>query len=352
MRSPVVVVGGILVLNLTLVVGMAISHVLERRRVVKEVRLLEALWGSHRPNGPDTMRRRGSGPVPARAMAVLMTTALVAAGVVAANPDARQVVSSALGDIAGTLAPGSDEVAAPVGSEDGSGADSATAGSADPRTADLDEDRSGGSDEVTSRALIARAAENERAERKPELLGPTTVTASATSTEEIKVVWSAVPDATGYVVARSLDGTTGWVEISTLGPGETVLADDGLGSGTTYHYRIVATTDAGESEATYASATTMPEPVTPSGVTASAVSPTEVRLEWTDVADEIGYRIERSIEGSSDWITIGTAGQDVTAHAEAGLEPGATYHYRIVALGLSVDSPPSSIASVTMPLPG
>ena len=338
-------------LNLALVAGMGISQVLERRRVVKEVRLLETLWGSHRANGSDTMRRRGSGPVPARAVALLMTTALVATGVVVASPDARQVVSSALGDIAGTLAPDTDEVAAP-GSEDGSLADAATAGSSDPGSVDLDEDRAGGSDEVSSRALIARAAENDRAGWKPELLGPATVTASATSTEEIKVVWSAVPDATGYVVARSLDGTTGWVEISTLGPGETVLADDGLGSGTTYHYRIVATTDSGESEATYASATTMPEPATPSGVTASAVSPTEVRLEWSDVADEIGYRIERSIDGSSDWITIGTAGQDVTAHAEAGLEPGATYHYRIVALGLSVDAPPSSIATVTMPLSG
>jgi hypothetical protein len=83
-------------------------------------------------------------------------------------------------------------------------------------------------------------------------------------------------------------------------------------------------------------------------VTAIASSPTQIDLEWTDVANETGYRLERS-DGSSGWTTVATTGQDVTSSSDTGLTPGTTYSYRVFATNAAGDSPASDVVSATTP---
>ena len=72
-----------------------------------------------------------------------------------------------------------------------------------------------------------------------------------------------------------------------------------------------------------------------------------ITLSWTDVTDETGYRVERSLDGDSDWIEIATTGQGVTTYVNGTLSPGTTYYYRIVATNAGGDSTPSNVASAT-----
>ncbi len=47
-------------------------------------------------------------------------------------------------------------------------------------------------------------------------------------------------------------------------------------------------------------------PAIPTAVTASASRSTSISIGWTDVAAETGYRVERSTDGATDWMQLGT----------------------------------------------
>jgi fibronectin type 3 domain-containing protein len=91
---------------------------------------------------------------------------------------------------------------------------------------------------------------------------------------------------------------------------------------------------------------------TPTRLTATTASSTEIDLAWTDVSGETGYRLERSLDGASGWSAIGTTGQNVTTYADTGLAAGTTYFYRVVATNTGGDSAPSTVGSATtLPTP-
>jgi hypothetical protein len=85
-------------------------------------------------------------------------------------------------------------------------------------------------------------------------------------------------------------------------------------------------------------------------VTAVATLDT-IALTWTDVADETGYRVERSPDGITGWVELATTGQDVTMYVNATLSPDTTYFYRVIATNAGGDSPPSNVATATTEAP-
>jgi hypothetical protein len=175
---------------------------------------------------------------------------------------------------------------------------------------------------------------------------PSTVAAVSTSASTIRLEWAAVPNASHYGVERSTE-PAGWAPVGTADGDETSYVDDSLAAGTTYYYRVVAFVageDASASDAV--SATTPPDLSTPPQFTAGTASTTSVDLAWTDIDGELGYRIERSADGLTGWVGIGTTGQDVTAFTDSGLTPATTYSYRVIAVGADGESPPSAIHTV------
>ena len=92
-----------------------------------------------------------------------------------------------------------------------------------------------------------------------------------------------------------------------------------------------------------------PAPVAPSGLKAAAVSSVQVNLAWTDnSANETGFRIERSTDGTS-FAQIAAVGADVKTYSDAGLARAKTYTYRVRATNAGGDSAYSNTASVKTP---
>jgi hypothetical protein len=181
------------------------------------------------------------------------------------------------------------------------------------------------------------------------LQAPGRVTALAESSTEITISWIDVANESGYRVERRSNEGVDWIEVAVTDPDVTTVTDSGLFSGTTYFYRVFAT-DAGADSlpSDVTSATTIiAAPASPT--VAAYSSPTEIVLEWGDVAGAIGYRIERSVDGVTGWIAIATTGQDIVNYSDSGLPADATFYYRIFAMNAGGDSQASNVASVTTP---
>jgi hypothetical protein len=58
--------------------------------------------------------------------------------------------------------------------------------------------------------------------------------------------------------------------------------------------------------------------------------------------NETQYKIQRSLDGSTGWIQVGTVAGNITTWIDPGsLTPGVIYYYRVIAANLKGDSPPS-----------
>ena len=149
----------------------------------------------------------------------------------------------------------------------------------------------------------------------------------------VRLAWTNVANETGYRVERRVDGSDeGWTVIRTVAASVTTLTDDGLTPGRTYLYRVRAFNDAGNSPYSNTGVATLPReglPTAPRELTARAVSPTRVDLRWADASLETGYRIERRLDGTSEWVKIGTAPANATTFSDLKASPGRTYIYRV-----------------------
>lgn len=80
-------------------------------------------------------------------------------------------------------------------------------------------------------------------------------------------------------------------------------------------------------------------PTAPSALTATAASQTQIDLAWADNSDdETGFRIERSLDGSTLWTHIATVDTGVESYSDTGLECGTTYYYRVCAVNVNGNS--------------
>ena len=186
------------------------------------------------------------------------------------------------------------------------------------------------------------------ADGKGEAGAPSAVTALPTSATAIQLEWEAVSGAASYDIERSIDTVT-WSAVASTDTGEqTQYTDVGLSSGTTYYYRVVAFVVGQDiSTSDVVSATTTVDTSIAPEFTSATGSATSIELAWSDVDGELGYRIERSPDGTSGWTEIGTTGMGVTSYTDSGLVPATTYYYRVVALTSGGESPPSTAAYAT-----
>lgn len=89
-------------------------------------------------------------------------------------------------------------------------------------------------------------------------------------------------------------------------------------------------------------------PSAPAGLTATALSSSQIDLAWTDNSpNESGFKIERKKGAGGTYNIIVTVGANSIAYSDTGLSAGATYFYRIKAYNLGGDSLPSEESSAT-----
>jgi len=184
---------------------------------------------------------------------------------------------------------------------------------------------------------------------------PSNLSATAVSPSQITLSWTASTDnlgVTGYTVFR--DG----VQIATVTG--TTYPDTGLAAGTLYDYTVAAFDAAGNVStlSTDASATTpVPDttaPSTPTGLTATAVSSSQINLAWNASSDDqavTGYHIYRS------GIQIGTT--SALSFQATGLAANTAYSFTVCAFDAAGNESPATnpasattlvIAGVTFPL--
>jgi len=144
----------------------------------------------------------------------------------------------------------------------------------------------------------------------------------------------------GHSLAFGHSSTDGqalmWPSIHGDGRGATLSQDDRDALCYLYSEGICEVTGGGD-----------PAPVAPSGLVATAVSPTAIRLTWQDNADdETLFEVERL---ELTWTKIGEVGADVTVAESPDLTPGRRYTYRVRARNGAGASRYSNTASATTP---
>lgn len=183
--------------------------------------------------------------------------------------------------------------------------------------------------------------------------GPSRLSATASSSQ-VRLDWTAGSPTTGpvvgYKIERSLSESSGFVEIARVGKDVVTHTDTGLSPSTAYWYRIAAYNEGSDSQPWLVSATTTVPPTVPaapSGLIASALSKSQIKLAWTDnSSNETGFKIERSRNGTS-FSQIALVGAGVTTYTDSGLARATTYSYRVRATNAAGNSGYSNTAKTT-----
>jgi hypothetical protein len=89
-------------------------------------------------------------------------------------------------------------------------------------------------------------------------------------------------------------------------------------------------------------------PLTAHGLTATAVSRSQIDLEWQAASDDAVFRVEQSSDGQV-FAPIGYASRGAKSFSVRRLQPGTTAHFRIVAENGSGAAPHSNVVSTTTP---
>jgi hypothetical protein len=186
---------------------------------------------------------------------------------------------------------------------------------------------------------------------------PGNVTATLVDTPELRAVrldWlDRSRHETAFIVERAVDGGA-FGELSRIDAQNAFMYHDfAVSPGHTYAYRV-RTTLAERWYSDWSNTATVefpsPVPAAPSGLSASALSPTSARLTWSDNStNESGFEVYRRPSGSSSFTRIATTLPDVTSFSDGTLAAASAYDFRVRAVNGSFVSGYSNVASVTTP---
>jgi len=174
-------------------------------------------------------------------------------------------------------------------------------------------------------------------------IAPSGLSATAASTTQINLGWADnSSDETGFKVEQSAAATGPWTSVITTTAGATSYSHTGLTCNTTYYYQVRATNAGVDSADITANATTsacVTTPTAPTGLSATAMSATQINLGWADNSlDETGFKVEQSAAATGPWTSVITTTSNVTSYSHTTLTCNTTYYYQVRATNAGVDS--------------
>ena len=174
---------------------------------------------------------------------------------------------------------------------------------------------------------------------------PRGLDAEADGTSRIELSWRAPTSdggsrITGYRIEVSEDGGTRWDDlVANSHNTRTTYVHTGLEPATRRHYRVSAINREGVSPASrvVSAITDATVPDAPTGLVATAVTPTQIDLFWAAPAYDggapvTGYRVEVSEDGTAWTDLMVNTGSRATTFSHTGLLPGSERHYRVSAI--------------------
>jgi subtilisin family serine protease len=207
----------------------------------------------------------------------------------------------------------------------------------------------------------SNAADATTPESPPPPVAPSELVANAVSFEEVDLTW--IDNSTNeyfFIIERCQDAgapCTDFQEYAYISPDETQFQDYSVVQSSTYRYRLAAYGEGGRSAYAEAVATTPtppPPPDAPSGLTATAVSYSQIDLSWADNStNEVGFAIERCDgAGCTNFGYYAQVGPGVTTFSNSGLVWNATYRYRVYAFhGNGASAYSNEASATTLPPP-
>ena len=181
---------------------------------------------------------------------------------------------------------------------------------------------------------------------------PVRLKATAISQTQINLAWAdSAGTEVGFKIERKTFGGI-YTQIDSVGANTTSYQDTGLQQDTEYFYRLRTYNAGGQSvPSNEARATTFPvPPATPSTLTATAVSGSQIDLAWADSSNnEAGFKIERrTLQGN--FVEIATTSANVTSFSNIDLNAQTRYFYRVRAYNRGNHSSYSNVAEAVTPI--
>jgi len=170
---------------------------------------------------------------------------------------------------------------------------------------------------------------------------PFNLVASAVGSTRINLSWSYTQGstlATIFTIQRATN-TGGFVNIGTqtIGAGPFTFADTTVLGGNTYFYRIVASNAVSVSGSSNVVQIILASGLgVPTNLRSTLVTTNQVIMTWTqtNTTGVTGYAIQRSPNGTSGWVTVGTTtGAASTTFRNSGLTTKTNYFYQVQATG-------------------
>lgn len=180
---------------------------------------------------------------------------------------------------------------------------------------------------------------------------------------QVSLSWSAPSSSggsaiTGYNIYRGTSsGGEGTTPLTVVSRNSLSYTDTSVVNGQIYYYTVRASNSVGTGPKSNEASATPLAPLTvpgaPTGLAASEISPSQIRLSWNAPSSNggsaiTGYKIERSTDSGSTWSTISSNTQSSgTTYTDSGLGAGLTYTYRVSAINSQGTGQPSNTASAT-----
>lgn len=205
---------------------------------------------------------------------------------------------------------------------------------------------------VLERSVMVRAAP----------AAPTNLTATKINDNRVDLAWQDnSSNEAGFHIETATNPSfppAGTLTI-TVAPNSTTYSDTTVSAiGETFYYRVTSFDSSGDSApsnvaSVYIGVPTQGIPAAPSGLTATAVSATQVDLAWIDNStnpSEVGFLIERAKDnGFSSEPASFTVGPNIMIYSDQTVIGGTTYYYRVKSFNALGSSTESNTATLTIP---
>lgn len=177
---------------------------------------------------------------------------------------------------------------------------------------------------------------NSNSTSAPAAPGPLSIT--ATSPDRVTLTWvDNSLNESGFALERKTGVGGSYVLLANIAANSTIYFDDTVVLNEQYYYRVSAYNTQGSSATSNEVSTVISgtPPAAPVSLTATAVSPTQINLSWSDTSDnELNFYVERKVGPNGTFSLFATLNANETSFSDTPLDEQRLYTYRVRAYNL------------------